>query len=66
MISAIMDGMTTHPKKVLIIEDEKPMARALELKLGHEGFEVTVINNGENAPQTPFDVRRKFTNEFID
>src|SRR3990167_9375602 len=41
--------MPTKPKKILIIEDEKPMARALELKLTHEGFEATITLNGESA-----------------
>ena len=41
--------MPTKPKKILIIEDEKPMARALELKLTHEGFEATIAFNGESA-----------------
>lgn len=36
-------------KKILIIEDEKPLARALELKLTHEGFEVKSLANGEEA-----------------
>lgn len=34
-------------KKILIIEDEKPLARALELKFTHEGFEATKLSNGE-------------------
>ena len=34
-------------KKILILEDEKPLAHALELKLTHEGFEVTTADNGE-------------------
>ena len=41
--------MLTKPKKILIIEDEKPMARALELKLTHEGFEAKIVFNGESA-----------------
>lgn len=41
--------MTTVKKKILIIEDEKPMARALELKLSHEGFEATSAFNGESG-----------------
>ena len=41
--------MESGPKKILIIEDEKPLARALELKLTHEGFLVTNIPNGELA-----------------
>ncbi|MDQ5962386.1 MAG: two-component system, OmpR family, response regulator [Patescibacteria group bacterium] len=34
-------------KKILILEDEKPLAHALLLKLTHEGFEVTTADNGE-------------------
>lgn len=37
------------PKKVLIAEDEKPMAKALQLKLSHSGFLATIANNGEEA-----------------
>ncbi len=36
-------------KKILIIEDERPMARALELKLTHAGFETTSAPNGEKG-----------------
>lgn len=36
-------------KKILILEDEKPLARAMELKLGHEGYEVKTLPNGEGA-----------------
>lgn len=36
-------------KRVLIVEDEKPLAHALELKLGHEGFEVVIAQNGEEC-----------------
>ena len=36
-------------KKILIIEDEKPMARALELKLARAGFEATSASNGEDG-----------------
>jgi DNA-binding response OmpR family regulator len=38
-----------NTKKILVIEDEKPLARALELKLSHEGFAVTCAQNGELA-----------------
>lgn len=41
--------MESVAKKILIIEDEKPLARALELKLTHEGFQVINISNGEVA-----------------
>lgn len=37
----------TVKKKILILEDEKPLAHALELKLTHEGFEVVTTDNGE-------------------
>ena len=33
-------------KKILIIEDEKPLAHALELKMTHEGYETTVASTG--------------------
>lgn len=36
-------------KRVLIVEDEKPLSHALELKLQHEGFLTTVADNGEDG-----------------
>lgn len=36
-------------KKILVAEDEKPMARALQLKLYKSGFDVKVVYNGEEA-----------------
>ena len=41
--------MPTNAKRILIIEDEKPMARALELKLTHAGFEAVSVSNGEKG-----------------
>jgi DNA-binding response OmpR family regulator len=41
--------MEPTPKKILILEDEKPLARALELKLAHEGFKVVSLPSGEGA-----------------
>ena len=38
-----------NKKKILIAEDEKPMARAMELKLTSSGFDITVVGNGEDA-----------------
>lgn len=35
--------------KILIVEDEKPLAHALELKLTHEGYAVTVTYGGEDG-----------------
>jgi len=39
-------------RKILVLEDEKPLAHALELKLTHEGFEVETAENGENIVAT--------------
>ncbi len=41
--------MEPTKKKILIIEDEKPMAHALQLKLAHEGFEAKSVFNGEEG-----------------
>lgn len=37
------------PKKILIAEDEKPMAKAMQLKLISEGYEVQVVHDGKAA-----------------
>jgi len=36
-------------KKILIAEDEKPMAKALELKLNSSGYEAKAVFDGEQA-----------------
>lgn len=36
-------------KKILVAEDEKPLAEALSAKLKREGFEPHVVNNGKEA-----------------
>ena len=36
-------------KKVLIVEDERPLAHALQLKLGHAGIETEIATNGEEC-----------------
>jgi DNA-binding response OmpR family regulator len=41
--------MADISKKILIVEDEKPLSHALELKLAHEGFTVTVASNGREC-----------------
>lgn len=43
--------MPNVPKKrrVLVAEDEKPMAHALEAKLSKFGYDVTIANDGEKA-----------------
>ena len=47
-------------KKILIAEDEKPMANALGLKLRSVGFETTLVYDGESAisaaRESPFDL----------
>ncbi len=37
----------TSTKKILIAEDERPLARALALKLEKEGYTVTVATDGD-------------------
>ena len=44
-----MDMNQKTQKRILIIEDEKPMARALELKLTHAGFSAQSVGNGEEG-----------------
>ena len=39
----------TAKNKLLIIEDERPLAHALELKFAHEGLETKVAANGEDG-----------------
>lgn len=39
----------SQPKKILIAEDEKPIAKAMELKLNHSGFEARAVFDGEEA-----------------
>lgn len=39
-------------KKILIAEDEKPMANALVLKLRSVGFDTTLVYDGESAVTT--------------
>lgn len=52
--------MADDQKRVLIVEDERPLAHALQLKLEHEGFAVTVASDGQECldilSQQPFDV----------
>ena len=38
-----------NTKKLLLAEDERAIAKALQLKLGLSGFEITVVSNGEDA-----------------
>ncbi|MBT3835512.1 response regulator [Candidatus Peribacteria bacterium] len=36
-------------KRILIVEDEKPLSHALKLKLSHEGYDAEVANDGEEG-----------------
>ena len=38
-------------KRILIVEDEKPLSHALKLKLTHEGYDVTIAGDGEEGMQ---------------
>lgn len=39
----------SNGKKVLIVEDERPLSHALELKFSHEGFDTHVCANGADG-----------------
>jgi DNA-binding response OmpR family regulator len=41
--------MSQAAKKLLIVDDEKPLLHALELKCTHEGFDVDTAGDGEEA-----------------
>jgi len=41
--------MSKISKKILIVEDEKAISKALELKLTYEGFDVKTVFNGIEA-----------------
>lgn len=38
-------------KKILVVEDEKPIAKALQLKLNNSGYEASVAGDGQEALQ---------------
>ncbi|MCA9388500.1 response regulator [Candidatus Berkelbacteria bacterium] len=39
----------TKKVKILIVEDEQPIAKALQLKLNHVGFEADIASDGQEA-----------------
>lgn len=51
-------------KKILVAEDEKPMAHALQLKLKNSGYDVEVAYNGEEALQKA--TKQKFDLVLLD
>lgn len=38
-----------EPKKVLVVEDERKLARFIELELNHAGYQVDTANDGQTA-----------------
>ena len=44
-----MDEILNESKRVLVAEDEKPLARALQLKFGQAGIVVEIAYDGEEA-----------------
>ena len=44
-----LTSMSTKTKHILIVEDERPLAKALELKLGKVGYETITATNGGEA-----------------
>ncbi len=43
------EELTTTKARILIVEDERPMAKALELKFNKAGLDATAVNDGESA-----------------
>lgn len=43
------ESAVKNEPKILIVEDERPLAHALELKLNHSGMQATAVNNGDDA-----------------
>lgn len=47
--------MSEHKHKILIIEDEKNLARFVELELQHEGYETAICYNGRSGLERALD-----------
>ena len=39
----------SRPKRILVVDDEKPLQRALQMKFTNAGFEVVIAADGEEA-----------------
>ncbi len=39
----------SNGKRILIVEDERPLSHALEMKLQNQGYETKVVTNGQDA-----------------
>ncbi len=47
-----MEPTTTHPKRLLLVEDDDALANVYLTRLETEGFEVRRVDNGEDALAT--------------
>lgn len=47
--------VSKNGKRILIVEDEKPLAHALALKMGHDGFETQMALNGAEGLKQALD-----------
>lgn len=60
------DSPTAKLKKVLIAEDEKPMAKALDIKFRKSGFEVLTVFDGQTALDVLLKTKDKFDIVLLD
>lgn len=44
-----MDQQNTHPKKILLVEDDDSLASVYQTRLEAEGFNIRRVPNGEDA-----------------
>jgi len=44
-----LDEIMPEKKNILIVEDEKPLAHAIELKLNHDGYATELAHDGLQA-----------------
>lgn len=52
-----MDFKNSHPKKILLVEDDDNLANVYLARLEVEGFEVKRVPNGEDALATAIDFK---------
>jgi DNA-binding response OmpR family regulator len=45
----LMDQQNSHPKKILLVEDDDALASVYQTRLQAEGFDVRRVPNGEDA-----------------
>lgn len=66
MASKKSDSPVRELKKVLIAEDEKPMAKALDIKFRKSGFEVLTVFDGKMALDVLLKTKDKFDILLLD